>query len=66
MTRMERAALEGAAQWVAYARSPAYAADMAKARALRDDWDRAAGQSPRCTLTRCAPDCGAIKRSCTP
>jgi hypothetical protein len=57
MNAMEKAALDGAAEWLRYARSPQFSADLKRDRAERASRDKAAGHSPKCSLTKCHPEC---------
>lgn len=57
MNSMERASLKHAADWLAYQRSPQYAADLRADIARRAALDASRGHVPGCGLMRCAPGC---------
>ncbi len=57
MTKMERAALDHARDWLRYQNSPQYRLDVAVDRKRRESADKAAGHLPSCSLTKCSPDC---------
>lgn len=57
MNGMEKAALNHAAEWLRYSRSPQARRDADQDRQRRLVADRATGHSPACTLTKCHPSC---------
>lgn len=61
MTRMEKAALAQAAEWLRYSRSPQARRDRDLDRAARAKADLAAGHLPGCGLLKCAPACPSLK-----
>lgn len=66
MNRMEQAAQRHAAEWLAYQRSPQYAADLRADIARRAAIDAARGHTPRCGILQCVPGCTAGVRSFPP
>lgn len=57
MTRLEKAALAHAAEWLRYAKSPQARRDLEQSKATRALADRKAGHSALCSLTKCHPTC---------
>jgi hypothetical protein len=58
MKASERAALQHAAEELAYRRSPQAKLDAEADRKRREAADRNAGHLPTCGLTKCDPKCG--------
>jgi hypothetical protein len=57
MTSREQDALDHAYEELRYQASPQAAEDRSTDALRRAQRDKAAGHTPRCSLTRCAPDC---------
>ena len=59
MNRMERAAQEHARDELHYRASTRAIADMANDKSAREKADRKIGHSPKCSLTKCHPECSS-------
>jgi hypothetical protein len=57
MNGLEKAALAHAAEWLRYQKSPQYARDLKADGAGRAALDKKVGHSPKCSLTKCHPEC---------
>jgi len=61
MTRSEKAAMNHAAEWLRYARSPQAKRDLAADAIRRAKADKAAGHFPSCGLVKCAHACPSMR-----
>jgi len=61
MNEMERLALQHAAEWLKYQRSPQAAIDLARDKRRRAAANIAAGHTPQCSLTKCVSECPSLK-----
>lgn len=61
MTRSEKAALNHAAEWLRYSRSPQAKRDAAADTRRRAQADRKAGHTPACGLMKCAHSCPTLR-----
>jgi hypothetical protein len=61
MNKFEKAALEHVAAELKYQRSTQAAADRIKDMDRRARADRKLGHSPKCTLTKCHPECMRVQ-----
>lgn len=57
MTRLERAALDHAKEWLRYQSSPQAKRDAEIDRKRRAERDKAAGHLPTCGILKCSPHC---------
>jgi hypothetical protein len=57
MNQMEQAALKHATEWLKYQCTAQAAKDLARDKEKRRATDIAKGHSPKCTLTKCHPEC---------
>lgn len=60
MNRMEKAALNHAAEWLRYSRSPQAKRDLAADIARREALSRKQGHLPSCGLLKCRPECPSL------
>lgn len=61
MTRLEKAALNHAAEEIRYQRSPQAKIDAAFDRKRRIQADKKAGHSPACGIMKCHPSCPSLR-----
>jgi hypothetical protein len=57
LSEIEKASLAHVAEWLGYQKSPQCAADLKADKARRAKTDKKLGHSPKCTLSRCHPEC---------